>query len=204
MMPMDDDAFLTVLRTHPNDETTRLVYADWLEERDDSRGTFLRLEQEYVALPIDDVRRARLLSRIRRLARSLNRDWLRIVSRPPIENCRLNLKFAFECPRHWDQLQSTDLPTVRSCEFCDEPVYYCDTIAKARGHAARGECVAIDLVLLRKRNDLGVRKPIVGRPSLRMGRLRPDEYRERRPRRRRPQPVDDGHEAPPPRKRKDR
>jgi uncharacterized protein (TIGR02996 family) len=40
----DDDAFLRAILVNPDDETCRLVYADWLEERGDGRGPFLRLE----------------------------------------------------------------------------------------------------------------------------------------------------------------
>ncbi|HEX4607932.1 MAG TPA: TIGR02996 domain-containing protein [Urbifossiella sp.] len=40
---MDDEtAFLAALLDRPADDTTRLVYVDWLEERGDIRGEFLR------------------------------------------------------------------------------------------------------------------------------------------------------------------
>jgi uncharacterized protein (TIGR02996 family) len=42
----DDQGFRSALLADPEDTTTRLVYADWLEERDDPRGEFLRLECE--------------------------------------------------------------------------------------------------------------------------------------------------------------
>jgi uncharacterized protein (TIGR02996 family) len=35
-------AILATVVTHPNDDTAKLVYADWLEEHDDPRGPFLR------------------------------------------------------------------------------------------------------------------------------------------------------------------
>lgn len=38
----DEQAFLDLLKANPHDRPTRLVYADWLEERGDPRATFLR------------------------------------------------------------------------------------------------------------------------------------------------------------------
>ena len=40
----EEQAFLDELRDHPEDDVTRLVYADWLEERDDPRAAYLRAE----------------------------------------------------------------------------------------------------------------------------------------------------------------
>jgi uncharacterized protein (TIGR02996 family) len=37
-----EEAFLQAIRDQPEDQALRLVYADWLEERDDSRGEFVR------------------------------------------------------------------------------------------------------------------------------------------------------------------
>lgn len=39
-----DDGFLSAVLANPADETLRLVYADWLDERDDPRGQFLRTQ----------------------------------------------------------------------------------------------------------------------------------------------------------------
>ena len=35
----------------PDDDAPRLVLADWLEERDDPRGTFMRLQCQLEAMP---------------------------------------------------------------------------------------------------------------------------------------------------------
>jgi uncharacterized protein (TIGR02996 family) len=40
----DEQAFLRSLLANPSDEPLRLVFADWLDEYGDPRGTFLRLE----------------------------------------------------------------------------------------------------------------------------------------------------------------
>lgn len=39
----DEQGFLRILAENPTDNVTRLVYADWLEERQDARAHFLRL-----------------------------------------------------------------------------------------------------------------------------------------------------------------
>src|SRR5262249_37551795 len=42
----DETPFLRAILAKPGDATTRLVYADWLEERGDPRSPFLRLDPE--------------------------------------------------------------------------------------------------------------------------------------------------------------
>lgn len=42
LYPGDEFAFLRAVQADPNDVTTKLVYADWLEDRDDPRGPLLR------------------------------------------------------------------------------------------------------------------------------------------------------------------
>jgi uncharacterized protein (TIGR02996 family) len=39
-----DDAFIASIREDPNDDTPRLIYADWLTDQDDPRGLFIRLD----------------------------------------------------------------------------------------------------------------------------------------------------------------
>ncbi len=46
---MPDAELLAAIRAHPDDDAPRLVYADWLQERDDPRG-------EYIALACRDTR----------------------------------------------------------------------------------------------------------------------------------------------------
>ena len=41
---MTDDAFLAAILATPDDDSPRLIYADWLEERGDPRGELLRVE----------------------------------------------------------------------------------------------------------------------------------------------------------------
>jgi uncharacterized protein (TIGR02996 family) len=150
---VDEDRFLRALSVNPDDDVARLVYADWLDERADPRAGFLRLERDLVALPAEDERRPEWKARLQQQARTLDPAWLRVVSRPDIENCEL--RFDFKCPLSWEKLQPTDNPAVRFCESCGKRVHYCETVDEARRLAARfGHCVAIDLRQPRRDGDL--------------------------------------------------
>src|SRR5579864_5943301 len=43
---MDQNAFLHTICAHPDDDAPRLVYADWLDERGDPLGEFIRVQVE--------------------------------------------------------------------------------------------------------------------------------------------------------------
>ena len=53
----DDTAFLRRIAEVPDDDAPRLLYADWLEERGDPRGSFIRVQCALARLPADDPRR---------------------------------------------------------------------------------------------------------------------------------------------------
>jgi uncharacterized protein (TIGR02996 family) len=67
----EESAFLRAIREEPDDDAPRLVYADWLEERGDPRGEYLRLWCRV----LQDVRR------LRELRSGIAPDWLRQVHR---------------------------------------------------------------------------------------------------------------------------
>jgi uncharacterized protein (TIGR02996 family) len=157
---MAHDPFLRTLAEQPDDPVSRAVYADWLDEQGDpasaARAEFLRAEAELVGLPEEDERRPELVARLRRLARQLDRGWLRAVSRPPIENCEF--RFFYQCPLQWDKLTPTDDARVRFCSGCQQNVYYCDSIDEARSHASQERCVAVAVHLARSAVDLMPRR----------------------------------------------
>ena len=68
----EEAAFLAQLRADPADDVTRLVYADWLEERGDERAAFLRAEQQLAALGDADPRFADLDARVGEASRALD------------------------------------------------------------------------------------------------------------------------------------
>ena len=67
---MNEEAgFIAALLANPDDRTALLVYADWLQERDDPRA-------EYVRLLVADAPNPR---RVARLRRSLDQQWVHII-----------------------------------------------------------------------------------------------------------------------------
>jgi uncharacterized protein (TIGR02996 family) len=66
----DDSGFLAAIQENLDDDTTRLIYADWLEERGDVRGEYLRLVHQVAQNP----------SRLEELRRQIDPAWLAAVS----------------------------------------------------------------------------------------------------------------------------
>jgi uncharacterized protein (TIGR02996 family) len=74
------DAFLQAILNDPEDDTVRLIYADWLEERGDPRGEFIRLQCRLAGLPVGHPERAALKRRERELLRKYAEEWSRPVN----------------------------------------------------------------------------------------------------------------------------
>lgn len=62
--------FDNAILDNPEDDATRMVYADWLEERGDARGEYIRLE---VQRPPDAQKR------LNEMRRTLDPDWVRRI-----------------------------------------------------------------------------------------------------------------------------
>ena len=142
------------------DEASRLVYADWLEQRGDhERARFLRLQAEIAGMKPDSIF---LLAahELRTLAAGLDPAWRRAVAQVAVEGC---VGFELQCPKQWSSLESTERSDVRFCGACQQQVFYCTTIESARRRAQRNECVAIDIKLERSYHDL--------EPVIRMGKM---------------------------------
>jgi uncharacterized protein (TIGR02996 family) len=201
-----DDRFLAKLLDDPTDDVTRLVYADWLEEQDnptaDAQAEFLRLTVEAVKSAARKGERKTRRQRLQQLAADLDPEWLAMVSRLSIENCHANkeqrnlgmrmVTFDRPCERGWEQLRPTDDPAVRYCDDCAKQVHYCDTIMVAREHAWKGHCIAVDLGVIRRKEDLEPERMWLGRPSVETlreekERMQPDAVSAVRERRKRDQ-----------------
>lgn len=174
---MQENAFIQTILDNPRDDTTLLVYADWLEEQEDpvsiAKSEFLRLTVEIEDSTTIKERETRG-KRLQQLAASLDTDWLSMVSRMPVENCHKDEiltdshpwdhpQFTVACHRTWQGLEATDHRLVRYCHECRKNVYYCDTIQEARTNAWEGRCVAIDLGVIRRERDLEPRRMMLGR-----------------------------------------
>jgi uncharacterized protein (TIGR02996 family) len=149
----DESAFLRAIADNPGDESCRLVFADWLEERGDWRSEFLRLDCALRRMTGGEADYEQMQARWWDLRGDLDPTWRAVLGRYDIENC--GLRFRFRCPQRWDRLKPTELPLVRHCDRCREQVFYCGTIEEAREHARLGHCVAVDVQVTRREGDLG-------------------------------------------------
>jgi uncharacterized protein (TIGR02996 family) len=71
-----DDAFLRAIIENPDDDSLRLVYADYLDERGDPRGEFIRVQIALAGLPDNDPRRGELEARERQLLEEHKDEWV--------------------------------------------------------------------------------------------------------------------------------
>jgi uncharacterized protein (TIGR02996 family) len=77
-----DEAFLQAIIDHPDDDTPRLVYADWLEEHGQpDRAALIRVQCELARLPEGDPRRPVLEARERALLAHQD-QWLGRLNSP--------------------------------------------------------------------------------------------------------------------------
>jgi uncharacterized protein (TIGR02996 family) len=148
----DDKAFLRTILSNPAELTGWLVYADWLDENNDPRAEFLRLQVRRSDTTLTQTERYGVEAQLEELVSRFDPDWVAVFDRPRIENC--DKLFAFRCPKKWENLTATDDETVRHCDACDKNVRYCDDIYTARLHARSGACVAVALGVPRHRDDL--------------------------------------------------
>jgi uncharacterized protein (TIGR02996 family) len=207
---MREDGFLRSILDNPKDDTPFLVYADWLEEQGDAvaaaKAEFLRLTVGLSAQPDAEAGQRDLRSqRLQLLAAELDTAWLAVVSRLPIESCQgkkaeveskpfYAIRFSYLCDRRWEDLSATDDQAVRFCDACNHNVHYCDTITEAREHAVKGNCISVDLGVIRRPDDLEPERHWLGRPSVEMlreeqERIKPDAVSAERERKKRGSPA---------------
>jgi len=80
---MDDASFLQAVQSSPGDTALLLVYADWLEERGDTRAEFLRVRVALGELSPNEARFQPLWSQLRRLRSEIDPAWLAVLDRTP-------------------------------------------------------------------------------------------------------------------------
>jgi uncharacterized protein (TIGR02996 family) len=72
----EEAALLGAIRDNPDEDTPRLVYADWLQENDQvERAEFIRLQCEAVRMPRDSQERGLMLGRATVLKEKHNSAW---------------------------------------------------------------------------------------------------------------------------------
>jgi uncharacterized protein (TIGR02996 family) len=126
------------------DRHSRGVYADWLEARGEpARAAYLRIQLDPAAAGASD--------HLRELAAHVGAiAWRERVAMTTVEGCA----FELACPKSWDALAPTDRAGTRHCGHCQKDVVYCGSPEEARGWAARGACVALDVGAARWPDDL--------------------------------------------------
>src|SRR6266702_3050247 len=72
---IDHDTFLQAIIEAPDDDTPRLIYADWLEERGDPRGEFIRVQCALTNLNETDERWSPQKHRERQLLAQYGTEW---------------------------------------------------------------------------------------------------------------------------------
>jgi len=136
-----------------HDDTSRIIYADWLEQQGDQvRAEFVRVQGKLLAMQPGDAERAAHERRLGALAAEIDVAWRLLIASPAVERC--GVAFRFQCPMTWSALQATRRDGVRHCTGCRRDVYYALTVGEAREHAKDGHCVALDVTSARWRDDL--------------------------------------------------
>src|SRR5262245_46808930 len=72
----ETEAMLRLIIASPEQDGPRLIYADWLAERRDPRGEFIRVQCELARLPQADPRRAELQGTGDALLKSHQHEWV--------------------------------------------------------------------------------------------------------------------------------
>lgn len=138
----DDKGFIRSILDDPDELTTWLIYADWLDERGDPRAEFLRLSVARKQLAGSKRARKRIEKRLTELRVTLDANWVLVFDTARLVNCR-GSGWRFVCPLTWDQLSPTDEPDIRICHTCRSPVFFCHSVAEARDFTSSGQCVAV-------------------------------------------------------------
>jgi hypothetical protein len=152
-------------------EEPRRQYARWLLARGDVRGELLAVaaQLEAAATPSD---RDALRARFTALRATVDPMWFGVLrGAVQVLNCGAAkdrpppVRFAFRCPKVWEEFAPTDAPGVRFCSDCAERVYLCRTRGEAETHARAGHCVAVGGEL-GKTMRTTLAKLAVGRPHV--------------------------------------
>jgi uncharacterized protein (TIGR02996 family) len=81
----NDEAFIRAIAAEPESDTSRLVYADWLEEQGNlPAADYLRTELELAKLPLESPEAPRLRSRLWQAWARVDPKWLMTFTQPRI------------------------------------------------------------------------------------------------------------------------
>ena len=127
-----EQQLLEALREAPGDATTRMVYADWLDERS--------LKAKFELLQ----RREHFHTFIHRKATTI--DWRAVAVRAPIDHCAMSA-----CPLYWDELTPTsETDFIRTCAACRQQVVYCGDLHDVVAAAGNEMRIVVDAAIDRR------------------------------------------------------
>ncbi len=163
-----DDEFIQTIIANPDDDMPRLVYADWLDEQDNPRGEFIRIQCELAKMPQDDPRRWDMELRQGRLMRWYGWQWwhdpfapdarrptfrrgfpeeyeldINEIARRAAELFRVYPLFRFltvHCLNQRDLIRLAAIPEFSRLHFLDIRV---GSGWQSRGNVPYGECAAL-------------------------------------------------------------
>ena len=108
--------FLRQIRLSPEDDLSRLIYADWLEEQGDARADFLRLDVELQNRTKESLDYQELLAERSSLLPQIDPAWVNLLAKAAIEKCARSgrrqqanpneaegVDFAYRCPKRWEK-----------------------------------------------------------------------------------------------------
>lgn len=172
-----DPAWRPLMRGRALTAAERAEWRRHLDERGDVRGEVLALAEELAAEPppgeaereVFEAKRVRLAL----LLRDVDPLWWSLARAiPDLLNCGLargleaRVRFAFVCPRSWEELTPTSEAGVRHCGACGEHVYKVETLVAAEELARRGSCIAVPAQLAERGGyPSGNHKMMTGRPE---------------------------------------
>ncbi len=85
----EEQSFIQAIRASPRDDVSRLVYADWLEERGDPAGEYLRLESALASAPGRSRKAKELRARLQELRGRLKPSCLSVFEQPGLLRANL-------------------------------------------------------------------------------------------------------------------
>lgn len=57
---------------------------------------------------------------------------------------KITCKFTYECPKKWEELESTESDSIKFCLRCNHHVYLANNQQEFNLFSAEGKCVAIE------------------------------------------------------------
>ncbi len=144
-MDEDERAFLDGILENPLDNAIRLIFADWLDEHDRPiEAEYLRVECQMSQFETHDIRYKLKRAHLVTIGKTIEREWIAMISRVHIDNCpHLENKHS-HCPKRWEALKQTESEMIRECEHCTRSVYFCTEVLDVDQLRRQGETIVVD------------------------------------------------------------